>query len=272
MTVSGATASGQRRWISNVEISVISHMPSEATGTPVLMLHGIGGNATSCSAAAYELSERGYPAYSWDAPGYGESADLPPGIDHVAAVIAVIESLGLEKVHLFGTSWGGVIAAQVAVRTPHQVASLVLADSTRGSGTDPQAASAMLARSKELEELGPREFARRRAPRLVAPQCSPELREAIFEQMAQVRLSGYTAAAQMMAATDNTELLGQITVPTLVLVGESDIVTGVPESERLAAIVPEGRLAVVPEAGHAAVTEQPTAVAEVLGEFWGGLS
>jgi pimeloyl-ACP methyl ester carboxylesterase len=268
MTALETTARGQRRWISTVEVSVISYPSDPATGTPVLMLHGIGGNAQSCAAAARELSGHGHPAYSWDAPGYGESADLAEGTDHAAAVVAVLDKLGLEKVHLFGTSWGGVIAAQVADRAPHRVASLVLADSTRGSGTDPQAAAAMLARSTELEELGPREFAARRAPRLVAPHCHPEVTTMVFEQMTQVRLSGYTAAAQMMAATDNTDLLARLTVPTLVLVGEDDVVTGVAESERLAALVPGARLTVVPGAGHCAVTERPAAVAGVLREFW----
>ncbi|MFI7484104.1 alpha/beta fold hydrolase [Kocuria sp. M1R5S2] len=268
MTAAGTAVRGQRRWISSVGVSVISYPAARATGTPVLMLHGIGGSAESCSAAAHELSSHGHPAYSWDAPGYGESADLPEDADHAATVIAVLDRLGLEKVHLFGTSWGGVVAAQVADRVPHRVASLILADSTRGSGTDPQAAAAMLARSTELAELGPREFAGRRAPRLVAPQCPPAVGTAVFEQMTQVRLSGYTAAARMMAATDNTELLTRLTVPTLVLVGELDVVTGVAESERLAALVPGARLTVVPGAGHCAVTERPAAVAGALREFW----
>lgn len=270
MTSAETALRDERRWISTVGISVISCPAAEATGTPVLMLHGIGGSARSCLAAARELGRNGHPAYSWDAPGYGESADLPEDTDHAEAVLAVLDKLGLEKVHLFGTSWGGVIAAQVANRAPHRIASLILADSTRGSATDPRATEAMLARGTELEELGAREFAARRTPRVVAPQCPPEIRSEVLEQMAQVRLSGYTAAARMMAATDNTELLARLAVPTLVLVGEFDVVTGIPESQRLAALVPGARLVVIPGAGHYAVMERPIAVVDALREFWSG--
>lgn len=266
--VSGIEDRGQRRWVKDGGLSVLTYPSPDSVTTPVLMLHGIGGNAFSCARAAFELSNRGYTAVSWDAPGYGESSDLQPDADHAGAVIAVLDALGLEEVHLFGTSWGGVIAAQVADRHPGRIATLVLADSTRGSGTDPDAASAMLARSKELATLGAAEFAARRAPKLVAPRASGRVRALVQGQMAEVREEGYAAAARMMATTDNSQILTRLTVPTLILVGESDQVTGISEARRLADLVPGGSLSVISQAGHAAVTERPEAVAEVMTEFF----
>jgi pimeloyl-ACP methyl ester carboxylesterase len=86
--------------------------------------------------------------------------------------------------------------------------------------------------------------------------------------MAQVRLPGYRAAAEFMAATDTAARLPAISVPTLVLVGEHDVVTGVDESRLLADRIPGARLVVVPGAGHAALTERPAAVAGAVLDFW----
>lgn len=82
--------------------------------------------------------------------------------------------------------------------------------------------------------------------------------------MAGIRLPGYTSAAESMAETDHGPRLSRISVPTLVLVGEHDQVTGVAEARRLAASVPGARLEVLP-GGHAANQESPRRFsAEVL--------
>lgn len=243
-------------------------LTDEGSGRPVLLLHGIGGNARSCVAAGSELARRGLRALAWDAPGYGESTDPDGPVDLPARVVQVLDGLGLDQVDLFGTSWGGVIATLVAARWPDRVRTLVLADSTRGSGTSPDRAAAMRARLSELAEVGAERFAAARAPRLVSPTCDPATAEAVRAEMARVRLPGYGAAVQFMASTDTAELLPRIDRPTLVLVGEDDGVTGVPESELLARTIPGARLVVLPGAGHSAVTERPAEVAAAMLDFW----
>jgi pimeloyl-ACP methyl ester carboxylesterase len=238
-------------------------------GEPVVLLHGIGGNAGSCGPLAAQLADSGYATHAWDAVGYGESAD-PVGteVEHAAELVAVIEELGTGPVHLFGTSWGGVVAAEAAAGRPDLVRSLVLADSTRGSATSPERAAAMRARVEELGRLGAPAFAAARAPRLVAPGCPPDIAAGVEADMAQVRLPGYAAAAEHMARTDVAGLLPTLTVPTLVLVGAQDNVTGVPESELIARLVPGARLVVVPDAGHAALQERPAEIAAHVCAFW----
>ena len=50
-------------------------LTDEGEGPAVLLLHGIGGSARSCTALGSALAGRGVRALAWDAPGYGESAD-----------------------------------------------------------------------------------------------------------------------------------------------------------------------------------------------------
>ncbi|MFK4299693.1 pimeloyl-ACP methyl ester carboxylesterase [Arthrobacter sp. GAS37] len=241
-------------------------------GAPVFLLHGIGGNASSCGALAQLLSDAGYRTFCWDAPGYGESADPRSPVDHPGLVLQILTSLALGPTHLIGTSWGGVIATKAAAQAPDAVRSLVLADSTRGSAVTGDSAASMLARIPELAETGPEAFAGRRASRLLSPATDTVTAAAVRSEMAAVRLPGYTAAATMMAATDTTELLPSLRVPSLVLVGEDDVVTGVAESRILAESLPDACFKIIPGAGHAAVQEKPAEMASSILKFWKRLS
>ncbi|WP_035758984.1 alpha/beta fold hydrolase [Granulicoccus phenolivorans] len=249
-------------------ISLLAAIPDREPTRHVLLLHGIGGNARSCRAAAELLAARGIAAYAWDAPGYGDSADPTGAVDLPAAVLGVLDTLGIDRVDLFGTSWGGVIAAQVAARTPDRIRTLTLADSTRGSGITGERAAAMRGRVAALTEAGAPAFAAGRAPKLVSPTAPSAVAEAVRTEMARVRVPGYRVAAEFMAATDNTDLLRGLTVPTLVVVGADDVVTGVAESELLATLIPGAAYAVLPDAGHSAVTERPEAMVAALTRFW----
>lgn len=244
----------------------------DGEGDPVFLMHGIGGNASSCGALAHLLSEAGYRTFCWDAPGYGESADPQGPVDHPGLVLQILASLAAGPAHLIGTSWGGVIATKAATQGPEAVRSLVLADSTRGSGVTGQSADRMLARISELAELGPATFADQRAPRLLSPSAHAATAAAVRSEMAGVRLPGYTAAATMMAASDTSDVLPSLRVPSLVLVGEDDVVTGVPESRILAASITDASFEIIPRAGHAAVQEKPAHMASSILEFWKRLS
>lgn len=252
--------------------SFVEHRPDGGVPTrTVVLLHGIGGNARSCTDLAQVLAAQGALALSWDAPGYGRSRDPRGDVDLVDRLLGAITARRWGRVDLIGTSWGGVIATCLAHRRPGTVRSLVLADSTRGSATSTDKARAMRSRVPELERLGPEEFAARRASRLVSPHAEEEIALRVRRQMSRVRLPGYRMAADFMASTDTGPLLADITTPTLVLVGEDDVVTGVPESRLLADRIPGARLTVVPRAGHAAVTERPDEVARAVTDFWTAL-
>lgn len=252
--------------------------PTDRAATPVLLLHGIGGSADTFAGVAPQLAAAGHRAIAWDAPGYGASPDPGPDVTgadspgaYVEVVADLLDALGVRRAHLVGVSWGGVIATHVAARRPGLVASLALVDSTRGSGTAPEKAAAMRGRVTELAEQGPEEFAAVRTPRLLADGADPAVAAEVQRQMATVRLPGYAGAAEMMAQSDTGPLLAELRVPTLVLVGDQDRVTGVEESRLLAREIPGARLVVVEGAGHAAVQERPDRVGEALLAFLGQL-
>lgn len=242
----------------------------KGTGPTVLCLHGIGSSSAAfepqVAALAGELR-----LLAWDAPGYAASddPDAPLDLDGYAdAAAAVLRDRGAAPAHVLGVSWGGVVAIRLALRHPDLVRSLVLADSSRGSGQSPEQAAAMRDRVRQLEQDGIDAFSRARGPRLVTEQAPVELVERVVATMRDaVRLPGYGHAAESMAATDLTAELGGVDVPTLVLCGDGDTVTGIPESQALAGGIADAVFVTLRGAGHLANQESPEAFNAWLSAF-----
>ncbi len=240
-------------------------------GTAVLLLHGIGGSSESFDAQLAGLA-RNHRVFAWDAPGYGSSADPDESLGmagYANRVVGLLDGLGLDRAHVVGVSWGGVIATRMALSHADRMQAMVLADSTRGSALSYASAQRMLARAGQLAELGARRFACLRGPRLTAPDADPAVVARVVDIMSAIRPYGYAAAAASMAETDHSHELARVTVPTLVVVGEHDGVTGVAESAALAAGIPTARLKVI-AGGHAANQEHPDQFDAAVLEFLSG--
>lgn len=232
-----------------------------AEGPLLLCLHGIGSSSAAFAPQLAELSAY-LRVLAWDAPGYARSAD-PQGAltldDYADTAAALIAEHG-GRAHVLGVSWGGVIALRLASRHPGLVDSLIIADSSAGSGTDPAKAGAMRQRAAELAESGPRAFAERRGPRLVSAAAPVALVRRVVDTMAgSVRLPGYGWAAESMAAADLRAELTGVTAPALVLCGDQDTVTGPGASQVIAGSLHTSAYVIVKDAGHLANQEQPEA-------------
>ncbi len=245
-----------------------------SAGHPVVLLHGIGSSRVAFDAQLRHLASAaggGRWCLAPDAPGYADSDDVPE-IDsltgYVDHVVAMLDAVGAEQADLVGVSWGGVIAARLAVTHRARIRRLVLADTSRGSGVDPARAAAMRQRGEALAGQTTEAFAAARAPRLLSPDASPDLVVAVASEMAAaIRLPGYGQAAAAMADTDHTDLLPSIEMPTLVVVGQEDIVCPPSEAEVLTALIPNASLVTIPNAGHLANREQPAAFNKAVGDF-----
>lgn len=241
-------------------------------GAPLLLcLHGIG----SCADAfipQQPLADRcDRRVAAWDAPGYRHSPDPSgdPGIDGWAdAAAALIAELGYTDADVLGVSWGGVTATRLALRHPDIVRSLILADSSVGSGTSEHRANAMRARASDMEELGIGAFASDRAPKLVNAAASDKLVSAVAQMMTDsVRMPSYQWAANSMAEADHRTELGSITCPTLVVVGDEDTVTGPAKAAELADGIPGAEFVTISAAGHLANQERPHPFNDAVADF-----
>src|SRR5205807_6638516 len=97
------------------------------SGQPLVFLHGAGGH-TGWMAFLEELSGR-FEVFAPEHPGFGQSDD-PTWLDEIPDLayfhLDLLQALGLDRVHLMGTSLGGWVAAEMAVRSTARLASLTL--------------------------------------------------------------------------------------------------------------------------------------------------
>src|ERR1044071_1579546 len=113
--------------VAGAAIRLFRASPERADGAPVVFLHGAGGH-TGWMAFLDELAGR-FAVFAPEHPGFGRSDDPPwlDGIDDLAYFhLDLLKALGLDRVHLVGTSLGGWVAAEMAVRSTARLASLTL--------------------------------------------------------------------------------------------------------------------------------------------------
>src|SRR4051812_43345269 len=103
-------------------------------GAPLVLMHGIGAHSAAWRTQLDGLADA-YDMIAWDTPGYGGSDDPPsdwPMAEYAEYLAGFLDALGIEKAHLLGQSWGGVLAQQFYGAYPERVRSLILSDTTLG--------------------------------------------------------------------------------------------------------------------------------------------
>lgn len=240
------------------------------SGPPLVLLHGIGGNATQWRHQLAGLSDA-YDILAWDAPGYGGSDDPGAGwvlADYADCLAGLLDALGLEQVHLLGQSWGGVLAQEFYRRHGARIRTLSLADTFQaGSQPADERRAALEARLQALETMTPAEMARVRTPALVGRGAGPQALAEIEQMMAEIRPSGYRHAAVVLAEADTRTALVGIAIPCLVIAGEHDRIVPRALSAELHAAIPGAQWALISGAGHLSGQERPDAFNAVVREF-----
>jgi 3-oxoadipate enol-lactonase len=242
------------------------------TGPLVVFLHGIGGNRTNWEGQLDAFSNR-FCAVAWDARGYGASGDSPQTLkfsDFADDLLRLLDHLKAERAHLVGLSMGGMIIQDFYGRYPERVATLSLVDTSSGFGGVPEEARRdFLARRLDPLERGltPADIAPNVVEVLVAKGASAAVREQLRASMAALRTGPYKQALHAITTTDFRAVLPQITVPTLIIVGDEDTVTPPSASEFLAKNIAGAALVTIPGAGHLTNLEKPEAFNAALGSF-----
>jgi len=244
-------------------------------GDAVLLLHGLGGSRLSWEPQLSALAAH-RRVVAWDQPGYGASAPLdgPMTFTGLAdAVARLLDVLEVERAHLVGLSFGGMVAQYAALAHPRRVASLALLSSSPAFGLDGTTPQAWRAARLAPLDAGrtPADFADEVLRAISGPDITPA---ALAEQraaMARISSDGLRAAIDCLVTHDTRADLHRIAAPTLVLVGDHDEETPVAYARALADGIPGARLEVVAGAGHLLNAEAPDAVNALLAEHFGAL-
>lgn len=255
------------------------HVVSSGNGQPLVLLHGFTGSTQTWEPLRAALEER-FSIHAVDLPGHGRSTSpgdrLRYALDRFAADLAkILDTFGLDRVAVLGYSLGARAALRFAIRQPRRLSALILESGTPGI-TDAKERIARLisdqALAESIENDGVAAFVNEWESRPMwdsQSRLGENARAALRAQRLandarglanSVRGSGVAADPPM------TDRLPHLSVPTLLIVGALDQ-KFVAIGRDMEAAIPNGRLAVVEDAGHAVHLEQPRRFADLVAEF-----
>ncbi len=227
-------------------------------GAPVLLVHGLPLTGEMWQPQIEELS-RHFRLIVPDLRGLGQSAAgvSPVGITTMEAfaddLVDLLDGLGLEKVAYVGLSMGGYIAFAFYRKYAARLNALLLCDTRSGPDT-PEGRVGRYQMIEKVKQVGAKAAVEVMVPRLFAPatyQNNPALVAHLTEMIERQTPAGIIAAASGVAIRpDSTPLLSGISVPTLVIAGEHDVITPSAEATEMAAKIPGARLVIIPQVGH----------------------
>ena len=241
-------------------------------GEPLLLIHGFGSNKDNWTRVSGYLTPQ-FHVYAIDLPGFGDSskpADWRYRIqDQVEYVHTIAQALGLQRMHLGGSSMGGQIAASYTARYPNEVASLWLNAPAGVASAEPSEMFKQIALMKPGDRMPllsqtPEDFPQVFDMMFVDPPFVPafvvhylgERAAANFKLHERI----FTELRTESIPLEN--LMGGLPTPTRIVWGEQDRVLHASGAKILAGLMPNASVLLLPDTGHLPMMERTKVVAE----------
>lgn len=240
-------------------IDVRCEMSGKPDGPAVVLSHSLGSALGMWEPQMPALEPR-YRVLRYDTRGHGgtDATEGPYSLEQLAAdAVGVMDALGMRRVHWVGLSMGGMIGQCIALNHPERLASLSLCDTAALMPEENQPVwedriATIRAKGPEALVQGTLErwFTRAYLDR------GPDPVESIKRQFLATPVAGFVGCSEAIRRIDYLDRLGEITLPTLILVGEEDPGTPVAASRAMHERIAGSRLVVIPSAAHLSNVEQ----------------
>lgn len=238
---------------------------SGGNGDPVILLHPRTGNSEFFQNTIPALTQAGYRAIAIDNPGWGKSmVNDPNNTTPVAQTLdALFDHLGFQQVNLVGTAMGGYEAVDYAAWKPDRLNTLVIAASGLGFQNDPEYDA-----FRKLAEI-PGMSEQPSHIREVSPNYRASNQQGLAQWQVIYKNGQQDGVARPPLFAPNTPAkLASIKAHTLVIAGGIDLVTPSGAMRLWSRHIQSPKeFAVIPEAGHVLVWEQPDVFNQVLLDF-----
>lgn len=241
-------------------------------GLPVVFIHGFPLNHHMWEPQLAALPHH-FRAIAYDVRGHGDSglSDGQFTIEFfVDDLLGLLDHLSVDRAVLCGLSMGGYIALRALERSPDRFRGLILCDTRSEADTN----EGKIKRSETIAAVKSRgvpAFADNFIKLLLAPttlENNPVVVKQVRDMITANHPLGICGTLLALASrTDTTPALAAMNLPTLILVGEHDVLTPPDNARTMQSHLPQAELHVIPAAGHMSNLENPTDFNEKLLEF-----
>ncbi|MFZ0319194.1 MAG: alpha/beta fold hydrolase [Candidatus Sulfotelmatobacter sp.] len=245
-------------------------------GPPVVLLHPFPANHEFWLPVANALSTR-YRLILPDLRGHGDSeiGEGPATMEkHADDISRVMDDAEVGRAPMVGVSIGGYVLFEFWRRHGGRVAAMGLCN-TKAPADGPEARASRLHAAEDVLDRGTEPFFQSMIPRLLGQttrETRPELVEGALRMMRKMSPEDVAQVQRGMAGrADSVETLKTINVPTLIVTGEEDVLTGMNEAELMRGRIANSKLMAIPRAGHYSAWEQPEETGKVLRQFLDGI-
>jgi pimeloyl-ACP methyl ester carboxylesterase len=247
----------------------------EGMGPPLLMIMGLGGQASSWGEPVLEGLQKQFTTIRFSNRGTGATDKPGTGftIPQMAAdAAALMRTIGIEKAHVFGISMGGMISQELVLNHPEQVQGLVLGCTNCGPAHSVSVAAQTIARFGQIMQLPVQERIQRYWEACVTASFMEEradFLQSIVEAGMATPTPMETFGMQFGAVQsfDTYDRLPTIQAPTLILHGDEDILVPVANADILHERIPGSQVRIVEGTGHCFFWERPEDVVEEIVGF-----
>jgi 3-oxoadipate enol-lactonase len=241
-------------------------------GPPVVLLHPFPAHHELWHPAAQALQSR-YRLVLPDLRGHGDSGsgDGPATMDkHATDLTRILDNEKIGRAVFVGVSIGGYILFEFWRRYRPRVAALVFCN-TKATAETAESRAARLQAAADVLERGTEPFFESMAAKLMGEttrRTRPDLVEGALRMMRKMSPEDVALVQRGMAERpDSVPTLKTIDVPTLIITGNEDTLTGVPEAELMKRNIAGSQMKVIAKAGHYSPWEQPEEVGKILRKF-----
>ena len=244
---------------------------------PVVLLHPFPVNHEFWLPVSETLATR-YRLVMPDLRGHGESevGDGPATMEkHAADIVRVMDDADASRAPLVGVSLGGYAIFEFWRRYRNRVKALILCN-TKAPADNPEARAGRLQAARDVVEKGTEPFFEGMSQKVLGRttrETRPDLVDGAIRMMRKMSAQDVAEVQRGMAERpDSVDTLKTIDVPTLLITGDEDPMTGISEAELMHEQIRGSQIRVIPKAGHYSPWEQPELAAKLLRQFLDSVS
>ncbi len=244
------------------------HFRRAGSGHPLVLLHGFVGGSDYWVMQEVGL-KHGFDVISVDLPGFAKSANVPEQDTlegYANSVLEVLDHLGIESFSLLGFSMGGMIAQELAHRNPERVKTLILYGSS-AIGDLPSRFESWEASTERLKSQGVEATTDKTVATWFVDGVNSPFHAACREACAGASLDHCIKVMRAMQGWNSESWLKDLTMPTLVLVGDKDRSTTPEDSFILWKGIPNAEFCIMPGCAHGPHLEEPEMFNRILEKF-----